>query len=180
LIPGCGFGGSCFPKDVQAIRSLGRDHGLAMNIMSAVLETNEKQPHQVIKILEAETGSLINKKVLILGLAFKPGTDDVRESSAIQIIFDFLKSGAKVYAHDPIAVENFLEMYDDKVSNDIFIQDWRAIIKEVDHIIIVTAWEEYLELNKINLTGKIIFDTRRLLDSTSMNPKKYLSIGRNI
>ena len=82
LIPGCGFGGSCFPKDVKALRSQGRNLGLEMSLLNSVLEVNDAQPDQVVRILESHLGDLAGRRVLVLGLAFKPGTDDVRESAS--------------------------------------------------------------------------------------------------
>ena len=107
LIPGCGFGGSCFTKDINALKSQGKSLGVKMSVADSILDTNNDQPYQVVKILESEFKNLFKKKILILGLAFKPETDDVRESPTIKIVTDLLRKKALVSAHDPVAVENF-------------------------------------------------------------------------
>lgn len=180
LIPGCGFGGSCFPKDVQALRSQGQALGNAMRMMNAVLDVNESQPHQVIKILEDSFEQLKNQKVLLLGLAFKPGTDDVRESPAIKVVNDLAQRGIKLYAHDPIAADNFKRRIDHKNVNIEFVADWRSILSQVNIIIIITPWSEYGDLRSYSLQDKVVFDSRRLFIPKDINAKQYVSIGRGI
>jgi UDPglucose 6-dehydrogenase len=178
LIPGCGFGGSCFPKDVQALRSQGEALGNSMSIMNAVLDINESQPHQILNILEKSLGKIIGQNVLILGLAFKPGTDDVRESPAIKVINDLAQREAKIYAHDPIASDNFKLVIDEKNVNVEFVADWRSVLSEVDIIVIITPWVEYRELSFYPLEDKVVFDSRRLFFSNDLNARQYISIGR--
>ena len=180
LIPGCGFGGSCFPKDIQALRSQGETLGNDMNIMNAVLDINESQPHQVIKILEKNVGQLVNQNILLLGLAFKTETDDVRESPAIKIATDLGQKKIKTYAHDPIATDNFKRVIDHKYVNIEFVSDWRFIVDQVNIIIIITPWDEYQDLRSFNLEDKIVFDSRRLFFPKDINAKQYVSIGRRV
>ena len=111
LIPGCGFGGSCFPKDVQALVALGDHQKNEMKILKAALEVNSFQPNQVVRIIEKDFPNLKNIKALILGLAFKPDTDDVRESSSFKIIKDLLDKAVNVSVHDPLAMLNFKHSY---------------------------------------------------------------------
>ena len=180
LVPGCGFGGSCFSKDLKALRSQGHQLGLNTKMINSVLETNEAQPHQVIDILKNEIGNLKDKKILLLGLAFKPGTDDVRESPAIKIALDALNNGASLYAHDPGARENFEKVLKEKSDKITFVNNWVKILNSIEIIIIVTPWDEYLELNKINISDKIIFDARGFFEPSNLKALSYFSIGRRI
>jgi UDPglucose 6-dehydrogenase len=176
-IPGCGFGGSCFPKDVQALRSLGRNHDIPMDMLNSVLDINDTQPFQVAKIIEKEVHSLQGKKILVLGLAFKPGTDDVRESSAIKIIESLAERGARVIAHDPIAIENFKNILGDLRESIFFAQDWVNHFDASDVIVIATNWPEYLKIAELDLNKKVVFDSRRLLNKNDLKGCTYLSIG---
>jgi len=177
LLPGCGFGGSCFPKDVQALRAQGNSLGLNMSVLDAVLDVNERQPSQVKSILLDKFGSLRGKRILLLGLSFKPGTDDVRESASLKIASDLLTQDAIVFAHDPIATENFKKSLGDLAENIDFIDDWISYIDKSEIILVATNWDEYKKISTIGVSEKVIFDTRRLLDRDWINCKEYLSIG---
>lgn len=178
LLPGCGFGGSCFPKDVQAIRSLGEAKGLPMQMLNAVLAVNASQPGEVRRVLQANTNELENKKVLVLGLAFKPGTDDVRETASLPIIRDLLNAGAQVTAHDPIAVDGFKALIGSAGEAIRYADDWRSVVDEQDIIVIVTRWEEYRSIAGRLSDCQILFDVRRLLTPSDAGAARYLSIGR--
>src|SRR5439155_6628014 len=102
LVPGCGFGGSCLPKDVQALRTYGANAGVEPRVLQAILDVNERQPHHVIAGIAGTLGSCAGKTALILGVAFKPGTDDVRESASLVIARDRVEARARVVVHDPI------------------------------------------------------------------------------
>lgn len=180
LVPGCGFGGSCFSKDLKALRSQSYQLGLSTKMINSVIETNEAQPHQVIDILKNEIGNLKDKNILLLGLAFKPGTDDVRESPAIKIAIDALNNGASLYAHDPGARENFEKVLKEKSDKITFVNNWVKILNTIEIIIIVTPWDEYLELNKIDISDKIIFDARGFFEPSNLKALSYFSIGRRI
>jgi UDPglucose 6-dehydrogenase len=177
LMPGCGFGGSCFPKDVQALRSQGESLGLPMKMMNAVLDVNEAQPHQVAKILEVEIIDFSKKSILILGLSFKPDTDDVRESPALKIARDLIKKNANLFAHDPVAVNNFKMSLGLEASEIKFVDHWRDFINQVDIIILITPWIEYKELFNLTLNNQIIFDARRSLPHDKVGYTYYRSIG---
>ena len=177
LIPGCGFGGSCFPKDVQALRAHGIQHGITMKLLDAVLDINEEQPHQVLKILLQELGTIYGQKILVLGLAFKPETDDVRESSSIKIVRDMLDNGAELFLHDPIAVDNFKKLITFSSDNLIFVKDWKNYLSMANIIIIATKWSEYYDLVSYDLRNKVIFDARRMFSPEKCNGAKYLAIG---
>lgn len=177
LVPGCGFGGSCLPKDVQAMRAQGRERGLPMHMLGAVLDVNGAQPSQVIELLRQKT-ILPDASHLLLGLAFKPGTDDVRESASIQIARALLTRGAKIVAHDPIAADNFKAVLGESAEEINFVSDWRGEIPQADVIIIATKWPEYAELQRMDLSGKVLFDARRMFSPDEFAEARYLTIGR--
>lgn len=181
MIPGCGFGGSCFPKDIEALVALGDFKKNEMKIMKSVLEVNYSQPHQVIKIIEKDIPNLKNKNALILGLAFKPDTDDVRESASSKIIKDLTDREVNVVAHDPIAINNFENNYKEISKKIKFTENWISSIKDVDIIIICTKWDDYMELKKLDLSDKIIFDARRMFNFNDFENKGYYrSIGLRV
>jgi UDPglucose 6-dehydrogenase/GDP-mannose 6-dehydrogenase len=166
LLPGCGFGGSCFPKDLSAIATLGTQLDLPMQLLSAVLDVNRAQPHQVSVILEKLMGSLEGKKVAVLGLAFKPKTDDVRESPALDIICDLLSKGAKVTGADPIAHLNAKQVMIELDDVTVFM-DWTDAVDGADATVIVTYWDEYINLPldrlKALMAGDVLMDSRGVL-----------------
>ncbi|WP_161495151.1 UDP-glucose dehydrogenase family protein [Bradyrhizobium canariense] len=180
LVPGPGFGGSCFPKDVQAIRTQGQNNGLPMEILEGVLSVNAKQPEQVTKILGAHFGNLESKNILLLGLAFKPETDDVRESASIRISEELLAQKTNLVAHDPIATENFIKFSGVQTSAIRFTKNWRAEIANADAIVVATRWAEYKALPGLKVAGKVVFDTRRLLSPKDFPSSTYFSIGRRV
>lgn len=177
--PGAGFGGSCFPKDVQAIRTQGEELGLKMSITNAVLNINDLQPNQVISSLSRKFDTLNEKKVLLLGLAFKPGTDDIRESSSLKILSLLLDNGVKVIAHDPLSIGHTKKQFNHP--NLEFTQAWLNEISNVHSIIIGTNWEEYKTLrNYLSLIKEkniVLFDTKRLFSISEMNDIDYLTFG---
>jgi UDPglucose 6-dehydrogenase/GDP-mannose 6-dehydrogenase len=180
LLPGCGFGGSCFPKDVQALRTLGREHGLAMSLLQAVLDINERQPGQVIALLEKKLPPLKGKRILVLGLAFKPDTDDVRESASLAIIEHLAARGCQVVAHDPVAASNAQQALP-KVPFAT-VPDWRSEVCAADAVVVATKWPEYLELRSPALAkamaGKVLVDARRMFGPEDF--PSLLAIGRRM
>ena len=183
LVPGCGFGGSCFPKDVKALRSKSYEVGVEPKILDAIIAVNESQPYQVIKLLENSLLDLNNKRIMLLGLAFKPGTDDVRESVSLKIINYLLKNKTKILAHDPIAIDNSKKVVG-KNKNLEFINDWKDNLSSVDAILVATKWEEYKKLSSAKyqdeLNGKVLFDIRRFFTPKDFPKSVYLTIGRSI
>lgn len=177
LVPGCGFGGSCFPKDVQALRSHGEQLGLPMQMLNAVLSVNESQPMEALRILRQDAGDLSGRRCLVLGLAFKPDTDDVRETASLRLISGLLDHGAAVTAHDPIATDNFKRLLGARCGEVAFCGDWRQQALLSDIIVVATKWSEYADLAQLGLRGKIIMDARRLLSPRDVHPNRYLSIG---
>jgi UDPglucose 6-dehydrogenase len=178
LKPGCGFGGSCFPKDVMAISSLAMDIGISSSILSAVIKVNERQPKAILQILKEAVDNLHNKRVLMLGLAFKPDTDDVRESVSLKLLKLLSGKVSMLTAHDPIAIDNAKKEINQRIDVD-FSLDWRNSVKYADIIMICTNWGEYLELADMNdrLKGKVIFDTRSLLSGLDVSGVQYITVN---
>lgn len=179
LKPGCGFGGSCFPKDVEALRSQGKSVGLPMHLLKAVLNINNSQPSRITRILHRRWKTLKKKQVLILGLAFKSDTDDVRQSPSKKITEDLLKAGAQVYVHDPKALANFKKTW--PTLKCTYVKDWVSLIDHVDAVIIATCWQEYSKIKSSTilrkLAGKVVVDPRRMFNQSSFPNSEYLTIG---
>ena len=178
LVPGGGFGGSCFPKDVQALRTLGRSLDLPMQLVQAVLDVNERQPTEAVKLLEEHLGDLAGRRILVLGLAFKPGTDDVRESPALRLIEQLIDRGAEVVAHDPIAGQAALALSKRTFS---VVDNWCAELPACEGVVIATAWPEYAALGQVPLRealrGRVVVDTRFLLSAADFDDVSYRAIG---
>tara|TARA_Y100000816_G_C26108452_1_gene590303 strand:- start:15309 stop:16661 length:1353 start_codon:yes stop_codon:yes gene_type:complete len=183
LIPGCGFGGSCFPKDVQALKKLAADVGVQPKMLNAILDINKNQPMEIVKLLEQELENLKSKKILLLGLAFKDGTDDIRESVSIKIIKILLKKGVEILAHDPVAILNSKKIFQNEKKLS-FTSKWDKHLADVHAIIVATKWEVYKDLSlekyQDKIEGKVIFDARRFYEPTKFPKSIYLTVGRNI
>jgi UDP-glucose 6-dehydrogenase len=151
-----------------------------MHLVSAVSAVNDSQPLQVIEIIEREVQTLSKQTILVLGLAFKPGTDDVRQSASLTIIRSLLEKKADVIAHDPVAIDNFKAAFGVTLEAITFVRDWAASVALADVIIVATAWPEYLQLGQMNLAGKVVFDARRMFEPSAITSGRYLSIGRRI
>ena len=179
LKPGCGFGGSCFPKDVQALRSLGAAKKTPMRLLQAVLDINERQPFEVATLLARHLGKLKGKRILVLGLAFKPGTDDVRESASLKIIERLLAAGAEIDAHDPVAAANAAAVLRHRRLH--YVPAWREKLGPASGVVVATCWPEYRELAKDVLSTvrarKIIVDARRMFQPDELAPAHYATIG---
>ncbi|WP_456394988.1 UDP-glucose dehydrogenase family protein [Thermococcus sp.] len=156
---GIGWGGSCFPKDVRALISKARELGEKPLILEATVEVNERQPLKLIALLKKHIPVLENKTIGILGLAFKPNTDDVRETRAYVIIKKLLDEGAKVIAYDPQAMENFKRFYPDVGEKIRYVDSPDDVLRGTDAVLIVTEWSEFEELD---YSGKIVIDGRRV------------------
>jgi UDPglucose 6-dehydrogenase/GDP-mannose 6-dehydrogenase len=179
LWPGCGFGGSCFPKDVQALLAKARDAGAEAAILSSVLRVNREQPHQILAILKRATGPLRGRRVVVLGLAFKPETDDVRESASRTVLADLAGEGALVMAHDPMAADNARRSWPELGVQ--YVSEWEPCVAQAAAVVVVTAWREYLKLRtsplREELRGRVLFDARRLFSKQDFPGAVYLTIG---
>jgi len=159
LNAGLGFGGSCFPKDVKALVGKAKEVYYRPIILNAALELNETQPLRMVELLERKMNSLKNLDVVVLGLAFKPGTDDMREAPAIKIIQNLLKRGARVHAADPEAVGEANKIFG--VHEDLHLyRSAKEAVKHGKYVLIVTEWDEFRRENLYR--GKVVIDGRRI------------------
>ncbi len=184
LFPGIGYGGSCFPKDVQALAKSASEVNYDFKILQSVMEVNEDQKTYLVpKINNYFNGNLAGKKFAIWGLAFKPNTDDIREAPALYIIDALLEAGASVTAFDPEAMTNVKELKGDSIT---FAESQYEALDNADALIIATEWSEFRtpDFEKISqrLHNKVIFDGRNLFDTAQMEKLGYyyLSIGRAV
>jgi len=177
LIPGSGFGGSCFPKDVKAISNLGLSKGYPMAILDAVLSINSKQPGEVINVLKTKISNLKAVNILVLGISFKEFSDDIRDSTAIKIIEHLLDNKANITAHDPACVENFKKKMPHIYSKISITEDWKSCIKQNEVIVVTTKWTDYLDLLQEDLKDKIFLDVRRMFEAKNFKNAIYLTIG---
>jgi UDPglucose 6-dehydrogenase len=176
LEAGCGFGGSCFPKDVKALISHGIASGQSMDLLESVIRINHAQPLRIMDLLHETFESLAGRKVTVLGLAFKPGTDDMRESPAVPIIRALHEEGAEIAAFDPIATGEARKMLADvPVRYEASMHD---AVNGAEAVVLVTAWDEFTGLPDIvNAMAKpaVVIDGRRMLDKASV--PHYFGIG---
>lgn len=177
LNAGPGYGGSCLPKDVQALIACQKNLGVESTLLNAVQQTNTLQIEKIIKLLEKTLGNIKNKQITILGLSFKEESDDIRESTSIKLIKILLKKQAKINAHDPKAIENTRAIFGDKIRYNEGIKD---ALNNTDCVIVMTPWKQYSKLHNADFEGmkkKIIIDTRRIVN---VNDKKIKYIGLGI
>ena len=179
LRAGAGFGGSCLPKDVNALRAFARKEGVRTPLLDAVMKVNQNRSRQIVRLLEQVVGSLAGRIVTVLGLTFKPGTDDLRESPAIRIVQHLIRKRARVRAYDPLGVESAKTL----VGKNVSIYDTpESALTGADAALIATAWPEFSQWNWHFLTSKmrrpIIFDGRNALGQIQLPANiLYQSIG---
>ncbi len=168
LNAGLGFGGSCFPKDVKALLSAGISAGYKSKILDGTLMVNKDQPYFPIKMLKSEIGEVKDKKICLLGLSFKPETDDIRSAPSIKIAKRLLKEGAKLQVYDPVAMENFKKESGISPKASIkYCDSALDALKDSEGVILITEWSEFLKLKPNNfkqMKNPIIIDGRRVLD----------------
>jgi UDPglucose 6-dehydrogenase len=180
--PGLGFGGSCLPKDLLALHSIAAKAGAKSRLLDAALAANAAQIDLVAKRLTAMIGDLDGKTVGILGLAFKPGTDDIRESPAVALARRLTREGARVQAHDPVASRNAAAELPGGV---LFVADPYDSAADADALVVATAWNEYTELDlaalRRRMRGDVLFDARDLYDPRKVSEAgfTYAGIGRH-
>ena len=184
LFPGIGYGGSCFPKDVQALAKSSTEVGYNFKILEAVMNVNEKQKLHLIPSIKAYfNNELRGKKIALWGLAFKPNTDDIREAPALYLIEAILSAGATIAAFDPEAMQNVKQLVGDRIS---FVENQYEALQDADALVIATEWSEFRTPNfdRISslLRNKVIFDGRNLFDLNKMGDLgyHYVSIGRKV
>jgi UDPglucose 6-dehydrogenase len=184
LFPGIGYGGSCFPKDVQALSKSSREAGYDFKILNSVMEVNESQKlHLLPKIKKYFRDNLKGKKFALWGLAFKPNTDDIREAPALYMIESLLREGAEISAYDPEAMNNVRNLFGDKIS---YAENQYDCLEGADALIIATEWNEFRTPNFLKivtaLKNKVIFDGRNLFETNAIKELGfyYESIGREV
>ncbi|MFT3960019.1 UDP-glucose dehydrogenase family protein [Propionivibrio sp.] len=184
LYPGCGYGGSCFPKDVKAlIKTASDDAGLRLQVLSAVEQANEVQKHILAEKLKRRFGSLAGKHFALWGLAFKPNTDDMREAPSRELIADLFEAGATVTAYDPAAMHEARRIYGQDARLE-FADGMMEALCGADALIIVTEWKEFrspdFDAIKEHLKQPLIFDGRNLYDPKLVRGMgiEYFPIGR--
>ncbi|MFL5568899.1 MAG: UDP-glucose dehydrogenase family protein [Gemmatimonadaceae bacterium] len=182
LFPGPGYGGSCFPKDVKALTRIGDEHGVPLQILSAVEAANERQKQVLLeKLDQALDGKLEGKRIALWGLAFKAGTDDMREAPALALIAGLLGEGVSICAHDPAALDHARALLGNRI--DYAETNYEALAG-ADALVVVTDWNEYrhpdFERVKRTLKAPVIVDGRNLYDVEKMRELgvRYYSIGR--
>ncbi len=183
LYAGCGYGGSCFPKDVRALRNFAVSAGYTPEILNAVEDVNEHQKEVMYKKLKEHFGNLEGKTVAVWGLAFKPKTSDTREAPAQKLILSLLDAGAYVQAHDPRAIEETRLAIGER-QGIVYVHNQYDAVNGADALVLVTEWDIYLQPDferiKKLLSQKVILDGRNIYSPTDMKRRgfTYLSIGR--
>lgn len=180
LAAGCGFGGSCLPKDISSLATFSEKKKYVPDMIKAAIKVNEAQSVRLINRLERELGDLSHKKITVLGLAFKPDSDDIRQSPSIKIIQQLIEKGANVFACDPVAVDNAKEL---ALSNVKYSTNYKDVLRGADACILVTKWSEYENIRpdefKQLMKTPVVFDGRRVYDKAAFKSSgiKYFGIG---
>jgi UDPglucose 6-dehydrogenase len=179
LDAGLGYGGSCFPKDIKALIACSKSLGYNPELLNSVEGVNHSQPLKAVEFCRQQLGSLNGKKIAILGLAFKPDTDDMREARVIPIITQLLKEGANVTAYDPVAMPIAKAIFDNKIR---YASSTLECIKDADACIVVTEWDEFKKLTPEDFTKNmkqpILIDGRRIYNSeTFKTTMKFVALG---
>lgn len=184
LFAGIGYGGSCFPKDVQALSKTATEYAYDFKVLEAVMDVNERQKTSIVTKIKNYFGDdLKGKKIALWGLAFKPDTDDIREAPALYIIDELLAAGASVAAFDPEAMANVKKLIGDKIT---YTADQYEACQNADCLLIATEWSVFRtpEFDKIAtlLNNKVIFDGRNLYENDKMRELGfyYNSVGRDV
>lgn len=186
IYPGCGYGGSCFPKDVKALKKIAEEHGYEAKLITSVEDVNDAQKLVIsTKIINKFGEDLTGKTFGIWGLAFKPGTDDMREAPAIYIIKELVKRGAKILAYDPKAIEEAQEFYLKGIENITYVNSKYQALENADAMVLLTEWKEFRspdfdEISKL-LKSPVIFDGRNQYNIFNLEEKgfEYYQIGKN-
>lgn len=179
LYAGVGYGGSCFPKDVKALIAIANQYGYDFKLLKSVDEINkEMAKHFIEKVVNHYNGDLAKKTIAVLGLSFKPNTDDMREAPSIQIIHELVKRGAKVVTYDPVAVENAKPLLPKSVS---FARDAYEAAKDADGVAVVTEWNEFRQLDLVKLARQlkqlVLFDGRNIYEPTRVKQLGFVYYG---
>jgi len=179
LNAGPGYGGSCLPKDMRALINFANISGINPTLLNAVEELNTKQLEQIILMTKEKLGNLTSKKITILGTAFKPNTDDIRDSIAIELIKKLLKKKAKITIHDPKAMKNTKRIFEEKIN---YAETMKDALSKSECVIIMTQWKQYEKLNNNEfkyMKRKFVIDCRRMLAKKQLDVDYYaIGLGR--
>ncbi|ARV15122.1 UDP-glucose dehydrogenase family protein [Polaribacter sp. SA4-12] len=185
IYPGAGYGGSCFPKDVKALKKIAEEYGYKANLITSVEDVNDAQKLVIAqKIVKRFGEDLTGLTFALWGLAFKPGTDDMREAPSIYVIKELVSRGAKVQAYDPKAIEEAKECYLNGVDNVTYLESKYEVLKNADALILLTEWKEFrspdFEEIKSQLISPVIFDGRNQYNAFNLEDKgfEYYQIGK--
>jgi len=182
LHPGPGYGGSCFPKDTRALLNIAREKGIELKIVNATVEVNERQKATMVQRIKTVMGSLKGKTIGILGLSFKPNTNDIREAPSLYIIGALLQEGAIIRAYDPVAISEVRKLFPDLY----FGKDAYDVAESADAIVLITEWNQFRNLDlqriKILMRGNHFFDLRNVYEPEKMLALgfDYYAVGRNL
>ena len=186
IYPGAGYGGSCFPKDIKALKKIAEEYGCKANLITAVEHVNDAQKLVIAnKVIKRFGEDLSGFSFSLWGLAFKPGTDDMREAPAIYVVKELVKRGAKVKAYDPKAISEAKEYYLKGIENIEYYNSKYEVLKDTDALILLTEWKEFrspdFEEIKSQLVSPIIFDGRNQYNAFDLEGKgfEYYQIGKN-
>jgi UDPglucose 6-dehydrogenase len=180
LQAGIGFGGSCFPKDVSALKQLAGNSGYHFQLLNAVIEVNELQKRRVIGKLHKHLGGLVGKRIALLGLAFKPNTDDMREASSLVLSARLQAAGAEVAVYDPVAEQEAREL----IHGVRFATDALDCVRDADAVVLVTEWDEFRSIDwsemAAAMAGDVVIDGRNALDAGALRAAGlvYEGVGR--
>ena len=176
LDAGPGYGGSCLPKDVKALINFSTKAGINPTLLTAVEKTNKQQINSIIKLIKQNIGKIHGRKIAVLGIAFKPETDDIRDSVSVELVNRLIKLGAKITIHDPKAIENAKKIFNNKIK---YQKSVSTAVKDCKCAIIMTAWKQYEKINNKTIeqmAKKFIIDSRRIISDKKLNAK-YFAIG---
>ena len=185
IYPGAGYGGSCFPKDVKALRNMAQENGYEAKLITAVEEVNDTQKSVITQKIVKRFGEDLTGCIFgVWGLAFKPGTDDMREAPSIYVIQELIKRGAEIKAYDPKAMPEAKEFYLKDVGNVSYFDSKYQVLKGADALVLLTEWKEFrspdFEELKEQLNTPIIFDGRNQYNAFNLEAKgfEYYQIGK--
>jgi len=176
LNAGPGYGGSCLPKDVKALTNFASSMGIKPTLLNAVEQVNKNQIKNIIKLIESVLGKFKQKNISVLGIAFKPETDDIRDSVSIDLIKLLLKKGAKIILHDPKAIESAKNVFENKIS---YASSIKGALRNSHCCVIMTPWKQYSRIQKNDLKvmkNRVVIDSRRLLIKNAAGIK-YRALG---
>jgi UDPglucose 6-dehydrogenase len=187
LNAGAGYGGSCFPKDVQALIRIAQSVGVEPLLLQGIEARNKKQKQYLFEMLMTRMGkSIVGRQIAVWGLAFKPGTDDMREASSVNLIRALCAAGAQVVAHDPVAGEVAEQVFADLLCGGalVIVDDAVEVTRGADALVLVTEWPEYRAITptqlKSMMVGTLVLDGRNTLDGEALKQHgfTYAGIGR--